>query len=225
MQEIWKDIIGFEGVYEISSYGRVRSVKSGRILSTSKCGGCRGYLSVCLSKNGKRYGKLVHRLVAEAFIPVVEGLSEVNHKDEDKTNNRVENLEWCDHKYNMNYGSRMNKTRETRLKNGTYSGLDKKGYRKKYYQDHKEYRDKIREAGKKYYQDNKEDVREYNRKYRECHKEENKLYAKRFYEKNKEKMKEKAKEYYEKNKEKRKEYKRAYYYSHREEILKKMKKK
>ena len=229
MQEIWKDISGFEGVYEISSYGRVRSIKSGKILSTSKCGGCRGYLSVCLSKNGKRYGKLVHRLVAEAFIPVVEGLSEVNHKDEDKTNNRVENLEWCDHKYNMNYGSRMNKTRETRLKNGTYSGLDKKGYNRKYRECHKE---ELRE----YRESHKEELREYNRKYRECHKEENKLYVKIYYENNKEKIKEKKRKYYEKNKEKINEYKeknkekineykRAYYYRHREEILKKMKKK
>ena len=125
MQEIWKDISGFEGFYEISSYGRVRSVKSGKILSTSKCGGCRGYLSVCLSKNGKRYGKLVHRLVAEAFIPAIEGLSEVNHKDEDKTNNRVYNLEFCDHKYNMNYGTRNIRSKDTHIKNGYWTGFSK----------------------------------------------------------------------------------------------------
>ena len=117
-------------------------VDSGRILSTSKCGGCRGYVGVNLSKDGKRYGRLVHRLVAEAFIERPDGLYEVNHKDEDKTNNSVENLEWCDHRYNMNYGTRMNKTRETRLKNGTYCGLDKKEYKRKYIQEHKEYRDK-----------------------------------------------------------------------------------
>ena len=214
MQEIWKDISGFEGVYEISSYGRVRSVKSGKILSTSKCGGCRGYLSVCLSKNGKRYGKLVHRLVAEAFIPAVEGLSEVNHKDEDKTNNRVENLEFCDHKYNMNYGTRNIRSKDTHIKNGYWTGFSKEEYNRKYRECHKEY----------------------NREYREFHKEENRLYAKIYYENNKEKIreqhreyyeknKEKIKEYKEKNKEKIKEYKRAYYYRHREEILKKMKKK
>lgn len=220
--EIWKDIIGFERIYEISNYGRVRSVRSGRILSQSKCGGCRGYAAVCLSKDGKRYGKLVHRLVAEAFIPPVEGLSEVNHKDEDKTNNRVENLEWCDHKYNMNYGSRIDKTRETRLKTGTYSGLDRKEYLKKYRKEHK---DKSRETGKKYYQDHKEEMKEYQKKYRKEHKEEDRLYSKKYRENHKEKMKEKQKEYIEKNKEKIKEYKRAYYYRHREEILEKMKKK
>ena len=207
MQEIWKDISGFEGVYEISSYGRVRSVKSGKILSTSKCGGCRGYLSVCLSKNGKRYGKLVHRLVAEAFIPAVEGLSEVNHKDEDKTNNRVENLEFCDHKYNMNYGTRNIRSKDTHIKNGHWTGFSKEEYNRKYRECHKE------------------ELREY-------HKEYNRLYAKIYYENNKEKIreqhreyyeknKEKIKEYKEKNKEKIKEYKRAYYYRHREEILKK----
>ena len=222
MQEIWKDISGFEGVYEISSYGRVRSVKSGKILSTSKCGGCRGYLSVCLSKNGKRYGKLVHRLVAEAFIPAVEGLSEVNHKDEDKTNNRVENLEFCNHKYNMNYGTRNIRSKDTHIKNGYWTGFSKEEYNRKYRECHKE---ELREYHK-----------EYNREYREFHKEENRLYAKIYYENNKEKIreqhreyyeknKEKIKEYKEKNKEKIKEYKRAYYYRHREEILKKMKKK
>lgn len=224
MKEIWKDIIGFERIYEVSNYGRVRSVRSGRILYQSKCGGCRGYAAVCLSKDGKRYGKLVHRLVAEAFIPPVEGLSEVNHKDEDKTNNRVENLEWCDHKYNMNYGSRTNKTRETRLKTGTYSGLDRKEYKRKYYQDHKEYRDKIRETGKKYYQDHKEEMRDYQRKYRKEHKEESRLYSKRFYEKNKEKSMEYMREYYQEHKEELREYKREYYMKHREEILEKMKK-
>ena len=233
MQEIWKDISGFEGVYEISSYGRVRSVKSGKILSTSKCGGCRGYLSVCLSKNGKRYGKLVHRLVAEAFIPVVEGLSEVNHKDEDKTNNRVENLEWCDHKYNMNYGTRNIRSKDTHIKNGYWTGFSKEEYNREYREFHKE---ELREYHKEYNREYREFHKEELREYRECHKEENRLYAKIYYENNKEKIreqhrvyyeknKEKIKEYKEKNKEKIKEYKRAYYYRHREEILKKMKKK
>ena len=233
MQEIWKDISGFEGVYEISSYGRVRSVKSGKILSTSKCGGCRGYLSVCLSKNGKRYGKLVHRLVAEAFIPAVEGLSEVNHKDEDKTNNRVENLEFCDHKYNMNYGTRNIRSKDTHIKNGYWTGFSKEEYNRKYRECHKE---ELREYHKEYNREYRECHKEYNREYREFHKEENRLYAKIYYENNKEKIreqhreyyeknKEKIKEYKEKNKEKIKEYKRAYYYRHREEILKKMKKK
>ena len=233
MQEIWKDISGFEGVYEISSYGRVRSVKSGKILSTSKCGGCRGYLSVCLSKNGKRYGKLVHRLVAEAFIPAVEGLSEVNHKDEDKTNNRVENLEFCDHKYNMNYGTRNIRSKDTHIKNGYWTGFSKEEYNRKYRECHKE---ELREYHKEYNREYREFHKEELREYREYHKEENRLYAKIYYENNKEKIreqhreyyeknKEKIKEYKEKNKEKIKEYKRAYYYRHREEILKKMKKK
>ena len=233
MQEIWKDIIGFEGVYEISSYGRVRSVKSGRILSTSKCGGCRGYLSVCLSKNGKRYGKLVHRLVAEAFISNINNLPEVNHLDEDKTNNRVDNLEFCDHKYNMNYGSRNIRSKDTHIKNGYWTGLSKEEYNRKYRECNKE---ELREYHKEYNREYRECHKEELREYRECHKEENRLYAKIYYENNKEKIREQHREYYkknrekineykEKNKEKIKEYKRAYYYRHREEILKKMKKK
>ena len=233
MQEIWKDISGFEGVYEISSYGRVRSVKSGRILSTSKCGGCRGYLSVCLSKNGKRYGKLVHRLVAEAFISNINNLPEVNHLDEDKTNNRVDNLEFCDHKYNMNYGSRNIRSKDTHIKNGYWTGLSKEEYNREYRECHKE---ELREYHKKYNREYRECHKEELREYRECHKEENRLYAKIYYENNKEKIREQHREYYkknrekineykEKNKEKIKEYKRAYYYRHREEILKKMKKK
>lgn len=233
MQEIWKDISGFEGVYEISSYGRVRSVKSGRILSTSKCGGCRGYLSVCLSKNGKRYGKLVHRLVAEAFVPNPYNLPEVNHIDEDKINNRADNLEFCDHKYNMNYGTRNMRSKDTHIKNGYWTGLSKEEYNRKYRECHKE---ELREYHKEYNREYIECHKEELRKYRECHKEENRLYAKIYYENNKEKIREQHREYYkknkekineykEKNKEKIKEYKRAYYYRHREEILKKMKKK
>ena len=228
MEEIWKDIIGFEGIYEVSSFGNIRRIKTGRILSASKCGGCRGYARIILCKNGKQYGKLVHRLVAELFIENPQGLSEVNHKDEDKTNNRVENLEWCDHKYNMNYGSRKDKARETRLKNGTYSGLDRNSYKRKYYQEHKEYRDMLKEAGKKYYQEHKEECKEYGKKYREEHKEEMreyyKLYRRKYYQEHKEEQLEKNRIYFKEHKEKVKEYKRAYYIRHREEILEKNKK-
>ena len=184
MQEIWKDISGFEGVYEISSYGRVRSVKSGRILSTSKCGGCRGYISVCLSKNGKRYGKLVHRLVAEAFIENTDNLPEVNHKDEDKSNNRVDNLEFCDHKYNMNYGTRNIRSKDTHIKNGYWTGFSKEEYNREYRECHKEEnklyakrfyeknKEKMKEKAKEYYEKNKEKRKEYKRAYYYSHREE-----------------------------------------------------
>ena len=90
--EIWKDIVGFNG-YEVSNLGRVRSFhKGGRILSP---GLVSGYLQVNLYCGGKRNQMYVHRLVAETFIPNPESKSEVNHIDGNKSNNRVENLEWA----------------------------------------------------------------------------------------------------------------------------------
>lgn len=110
--EIWRDVHGYEGLYKVSNKGNVRSVDrinhigrkySGRILKPSPNTG--GYLLVDLCKNGIRESKRVHRLVAEAFIPNSNNYPEVNHRDEVKTNNRVENLEWCTSRYNTNHGT------------------------------------------------------------------------------------------------------------------------
>lgn len=105
--EIWKDIEGYEGIYQVSNMGRVRSLprkvwnytKPGRILKPGSKEN--GYLQVCLS-NGSKCEKhaYVHRLVSAAFIPNPYNLPEVNHKNYDKTDNRVENLEWCTSRYN-----------------------------------------------------------------------------------------------------------------------------
>lgn len=109
--EVWKTIKDYEE-HEVSNLGRVKNLNYHRtkkegILRPVSNG--RGYLTVILYKNGKSKKFLVHRLVAEAFLPNPDNLPEVNHKDEDKTNNRVENLEWCDRKYNINYGKRNDK--------------------------------------------------------------------------------------------------------------------
>ena len=106
MDEIWCDIEGYEGLYQISNKGHVKSLKCGkeRILKPGWNAG--GYLKVHLFKNAAAQDRLVHRLVAEAFIPNPENKPQVNHKDENKLNNCVNNLEWSTAKENSNYGSR-----------------------------------------------------------------------------------------------------------------------
>ena len=110
--EIWKPVVGYEGLYEISNMGRVKSIKFNKekILSLQK--DKYGYLRSGLRKMGKLKNCFVHRLVAEAFIPNPNNLPIVNHKDENKQNNCVENLEWCTVKYNNSYGSAIFKRKE-----------------------------------------------------------------------------------------------------------------
>lgn len=105
-EEIWCPIKGYEGLYEVSDKGRVRSMKFGKERIRKPSRGTCGYLQVDLWKNGEHKMYLVHRLVAQTFTPNPDNLPEVNHKDEDKDNNSVQNLEWCDRKYNINYGNR-----------------------------------------------------------------------------------------------------------------------
>ncbi len=96
MQEIWKDIINFPD-YQISNLGNVYSKKNYKIRKPFVSN---GYLSIYLFKNGKRYRKKIHRLVAEAFIPNPNNLPVINHIDGNKLNNIVSNLEWCTSKQN-----------------------------------------------------------------------------------------------------------------------------
>lgn len=115
--EVWKDVAGYEGFYKVSNRGNIYSVErkdsrgqrcGGRMLKP-KYGG-KGYHQVNLHKNGVSKTKYVHRLVAEAFIPNPKGFLEVNHKDENKSNNESSNLEWCTRNYNMNYGTLKERT-------------------------------------------------------------------------------------------------------------------
>lgn len=106
MKEIWKNIKEYEGLYQISNFGNVKSIRSNKILKVNKSN---EYDMVTLFKNGKRKFLYIHRLVAENFIKNPNKLECVNHKDENKKNNEITNLEWCSKKYNCNYGKRNEK--------------------------------------------------------------------------------------------------------------------
>ena len=118
--EIWKDISGYEGLYQVSNMGNVKSLErtvwnnrgyyktiQERILKGRKVSN--GYLQVQLCQDGKAKNYLVHRLVASAFLENPMGYTEVNHIDEDKTNNCAKNLEYCSRSYNMTYNGRAKK--------------------------------------------------------------------------------------------------------------------
>lgn len=125
--EIWRDVKGYEGRYEVSNYGRVRQ----KIDLFKKCNKKAikiikpdinyikryGYLRVNPYKDNKSKHFFVHRLVAEAFMPNPYNLPMINHKDEDRSNSRLDNLEWCTPKYNTNYGNAMLKSKLTRISN------------------------------------------------------------------------------------------------------------
>ena len=124
MKEEWRDIKGYEGFYQVNNLGQVKSLDryvNGRIkgykrfLTGKIIKPVRGhkrrslYLSVNLTINQAQKKYFIHQLVAKAFIPNPNNLPMINHKDENPSNNRVENLEWCDAKYNNNYGTKITK--------------------------------------------------------------------------------------------------------------------
>ena len=132
--EIWKDYKDYEGLYQASNLGRMRSLdrwvksKSGSVrLCKGKilklCTDKRNNLHVDLSKNNKVKAYLVHRIIAETFLPNTDNLPQVNHKDENKLNNVVSNLEWCTHEYNVNYGTR-NERMSKNLTNNIYTSRE-----------------------------------------------------------------------------------------------------
>ena len=136
MGEVWKDVPGYEGLYQVSNCGNVRSLdrlikrkgqgdlplKGGTVKQFSN----KGYKVVTLSKESKLKQFKVHRLVALAFIPNPDSLPQVNHKDENPANNCIENLEWCDDRYNSNYG-----TRSQRMANSKKGIATRKGKKNK----------------------------------------------------------------------------------------------
>lgn len=98
------DIKGYEGLYAITTCGKVWSYRSKRFLTIGKHSN--DYYAITLCKNGEKKRYLIHRLVAEAYLPNPNNLPQVNHKDEDKSHNYTNNLEWCDAQYNNSYGTK-----------------------------------------------------------------------------------------------------------------------
>jgi hypothetical protein len=133
-EEIWKDIEGYEGLYQVSNLGRVKSLerkvngKWGKMKIKEKIlvavNDKDGYKIVTLCKGGKQKVGKIHRLVAKTFISNPNNFLYINHKDENKSNNNVDNLEWCTAKYNTNYGTNLKKIIEKKLKPVLQYNLD-----------------------------------------------------------------------------------------------------
>ena len=131
MQECWRAVVGYEGYYEVSNLGNVKSIerlvrhsrsnieflRKGKLFKPSIERA--GYLKVQLSVRGKSKYYFVHRLVAQAFLPNPDNLPEVNHKNEIKTDNNLDNLEWCSRLYNQNYGTKIERQKRTYRENNS----------------------------------------------------------------------------------------------------------
>lgn len=105
--EVWADIPGYEGLYQASTYGRIKNKRTEKILKPIKHHN--GYYAVSLYGENKQKILLVHRIIAATFLPTPQDKPTINHKSEVKTENQVWNLEWCTHKYNNNYGQHRDK--------------------------------------------------------------------------------------------------------------------
>lgn len=227
-QEKWVDIEipGLDQKYQVSTMGQIKRLaydvvsqrngteyimhKNETILKLQN----QKYQMVMLMVNGKQKSFYVHRLVAQAFIPNPDNLPEVNHKDENKLNNFVfinpdgsvnpekSNLEWCTHNYNMNYGTRMDRVRQTMIESGNwqdYSGFsneEKKGIwnkqRKEWKEKNKEY---IKECHREYWKKNKEYLAERQKEWRKNNKEKCKAMRRKAYENKREYLLKYQKEY------------------------------
>lgn len=159
--EEWRDVVGYEGLYEVSNLGRVRSVdrqlkyrdsyRTVKGIYIQQLYEPYGHLFVRLCKEGKKKQTYVHRLVAQAFIPNPDNLPCINHKNEIPDDNRVENLEWCTVAYNNTYGRRIEKEIETKVRNGKYNpehiGLSVKEQKRLWSMEHRVERNDRRRKG------------------------------------------------------------------------------
>ena len=131
--ELWKDIQDYEGLYQVSNFGRIKSLSRKALRRYGTYRNVRErilkpqidtYLHVKLYKDGKGVSKPIHRMVAEAFLANPDKLPQINHKDENKHNNHLSNLEWCTAKYNGNYGTSSKRIARKLKKRVTQYDLD-----------------------------------------------------------------------------------------------------
>lgn len=123
MKEVWTDIPVYKGIYEVSNLGRVRSKVTGQLNTLYK--NKKGYLITKIYLNGQFKNERVHRLVALTFIPNPNNLPQVNHIDECKTNNCVDNLEWCTCEYNVDYGTHSNHCKKVEIDGIVFPSISK----------------------------------------------------------------------------------------------------
>lgn len=192
--EEFRTIAGYEGLYSVSNLGNVRNDLTGRILKPSL--NSRDYKRVRLCKNAKTKNYFIHRLVAFAFIPNPDNLPVVNHLDEDRTNNRVDNLEWCTTKYNVNYGTARQRHSETcRIKREKREAIKAEKKRKKKELQAIISKEKKAIRAKRYYLKHREEIlakqreneglKEYKKRYRQEHREEINAYMRDYHKRRK----------------------------------------
>lgn len=183
--ETFLSVPGYEGLYEVSNLGNVKSLRRGKLMKPGKS---HGYLRVSLRKDNKTQYFSVHRLVAIVFIPNPENLPYINHKDESRDNNCVENLEWCTAQYNNTYGTSIKRRVEKRtgreyIEDPELRHQARNDYNRKYNQEHKE-------KSQKWYQEHKEEIVNRARIFKQNNKEKVKEYNQRYYQKRKAREKE-----------------------------------
>lgn len=166
-REEWRDVKGYEGLYQVSSFGRVRSAQTNQIrkLKTTRT----GYIQIGLWNGGKRKDYAVHRLVMEAFVPNPHNLPQVNHRNEVKTSNYPDNMEWCTAHYNSNFGTKSkrgaDKNRGQKRTSETCAKISEQ--RKRFFSEHPEARTEKSKQMRLHYANNPEaraKQREYTRK-------------------------------------------------------------
>lgn len=194
--EEFRTIAGYEGLYSVSNLGNVRNDLTGKILKPQL--NHHNYLRVRLWKDAKAKGYFIHRLVAFAFIPNPDpdNFPEVNHLDEDKGNNCVENLEWCNRKYNANYGTARQRHSETcRIKREKREAIKAEEKRKKKELQAIISKEKKAIRAKRYYLKHRDEIlakkreneglKEYKNRYRQEHREEINAYMRDYYKRRK----------------------------------------